>query len=254
MSLAAFQRELSSLIASPDRCHAVLADPQSLNSPDLTPRERARLLSAVRQRGMATNCALYRANRLAPIHGVLRQTCLLLGAGLRAEVDLYWAQGLAPDLRFRTEAQRFAAFLRGRLESAALQNPYLEEIMTFELCLAELRAAPRGQQWSLPEQLKTQRASWQLHPLLRSVLFRHDPAHLLGILAQDAIPPPDLPCGQYGLLVDAREEAWELRVVHPEMVLLLQAVQQGYSPGEEEWQALRQAGWLVSGSPAVLTT
>lgn len=44
----------------------------------LSDREERRLLAVARQRGMATNCALYRANRLSPLRSFLPRTCSFL--------------------------------------------------------------------------------------------------------------------------------------------------------------------------------
>ena len=88
MSLLTFQRALADFAASPDLCRAAIADPVPvLRSYELSSRERLRLASMVRDRLMATNCVLYRVNRVTPIYVFFPMTCQVLGRELRRELE-----------------------------------------------------------------------------------------------------------------------------------------------------------------------
>jgi len=79
MSLAAFQSALAALTASPDLVRAVRADPHVLHARfTLTCKEWHRLSAIAASPGMAANCILYRANRLAPVALNLPETCAAL--------------------------------------------------------------------------------------------------------------------------------------------------------------------------------
>ena len=113
--LAHFQQALADLVASPDRCIALRAasDPAPLLAEyDLTTREIGRLAAMARHQGMATNCTIYRSNRLTPLVINLPETCRALGAELRPSVDRFWAE--CPTeyfVHFLIESARFADFL-----------------------------------------------------------------------------------------------------------------------------------------------
>ena len=83
MSIAAFQQALCDLIASPRLCRELRAAPDGvLAHYELTERERTRLMQAVRQPGMSTNCTLYRSNRVTPIERVRAAASILaIGTG-----------------------------------------------------------------------------------------------------------------------------------------------------------------------------
>jgi hypothetical protein len=143
MSLLGFQRALADLAASPDRCaRAIHYGAPAFGEYDLTPRERARLVAMARDRLMATNCVLYRANRITPIYMFLPRTCKVLGPVLRRELDAFWSQSTAADQQYLTETTRFAEFLKSRIASGALPA-HLEGIVASEAAaLVELLAAP----------------------------------------------------------------------------------------------------------------
>jgi hypothetical protein len=144
MSLAAFQRALVDLIASPALCRSLLASEEDaaavLGRYDLTGRERRRLAAVVAQRGMAANCAFHRANRLGPLRAFLPRTCALLGADLRAELDLYWEGHPARDLQFKREVEAFARFLSDRSAAGEIMIPALPEVLAAELQAAGFAA------------------------------------------------------------------------------------------------------------------
>jgi hypothetical protein len=199
MSVASFQQALCDLIASPRLCRALRAAPEPvLTNYDLSAREQARLREVVWQRGMSTNCSLYRANRLTPIYMVLTYTCRSLGDQFRALLDEFWDAEIYRDGQFPREVERFAAFLRDRIADGVVSNPFTAELLEFELALNALRFAPRRQ---LLHELQGGPAPdpdtpCRLHPLARLVRFRHDPAALLdaaerGLIAAVKIPPQE---------------------------------------------------------------
>ena len=123
MSLAAFQRAYADLAASPKLCLAVRADaPAALAPYDLDARERGRLERAVWQRGMDTNCTLYRVTRITALNSVAPLTLELIRPVLREVLDAYWEAHPVHDVRFAQETARFIAWLeahRAALPEAA---------------------------------------------------------------------------------------------------------------------------------------
>lgn len=114
MSLAAFQRALTDLTASPALCRAVRADRAALGSYDLTERELARLAGIARSNGMEANCMLYRANRLAPVALNCPELCVALGDDLNRLISEYWETKPTTNVHFLVETDRFCRFLSER--------------------------------------------------------------------------------------------------------------------------------------------
>ena len=204
MTLPAFQQALCELIASPDLCLEVRAGTAGfLDRYDLSPRERDRLLDIVWQRGMSTNCTLYRSNRVTPVYTLLHYTCMVLGDALKDALEQYWAGATLRDLEFKHEIHRFAHFLRTRIATSEIVDPFLEEVLDFELAVNELRFAPRRE---ILRQLGDRGGDagslthGPLHPLARVVRFRHDPTALLDSLAHGRVPRELLETEAYLLL------------------------------------------------------
>ena len=186
MTLLEYQRALSEMIASPRLCLAVRADPAgALATYGLDERERRRLAAVAFQPGMSTSCTLYRVNRITPIATYLPLTAYLLGDALIEEAERFWDEGLPSDLQFGPETERFGRFLERRVEAGALADPYLREIVRFELAVNRVRVAGGDQ------------------PLVETVVFEHDPLPLLDALADGRRPDPPPPEGRYELAVDA---------------------------------------------------
>ena len=164
---------------------------------DLSDRERRRLVAVSRQPGMSTTCTLYRVNRITPLYTLLPLSSFLLGERLLPEAERYWAEFPGSDLQFKYEVERFGGFLKRRLHSGDLEDPFLEEVLTFEMVATALRYAPRrGPQADL----------------VGVVRFRHDPTVILALLTAERRPPDDLPEGEFDLVLDARGEELELQV------------------------------------------
>jgi hypothetical protein len=201
MSLSSFQLALADLAASPALGLAARRDPAVFGRYDLTERERRRLQDVVEQPGLPTHCALERARRLSPLHALLPTTCLLLGDRLAGLADAFWQatpEDAREDLR---EVDRFAEYLRGRLDTGALEDPYLEEVLDFEQALNELKLAPRG--LALP---------------VRVLAFQHDPAVLLGHIALGTLPGVELPAGLHFLAMRAEGGRVSFATVAPPLL------------------------------------
>lgn len=226
MSVRGFQRALGDLVASPELCVCLRSGgAEVLDRYELTARERLRLETVVRQRGMSVNCTLYRVNRITPLYSMLPRTCMVLGERLADEASAFWLSG-STDMQFGPETERFAEFLEARVSSGELQSPYLLETVGFELAVNALRFAPRLRQLA---DLRSREAgdSWELNPLMRIVHFAHDPAVLLEELARDRVPPPGLEQGDFYLQLDASGAELALRAVDP----LLGSKLAGVTPG-----------------------
>ena len=114
--LLEFQQALADLVASPELCRQVRGEPTLLQQRyDLSAREFERLASMVNQRGMALNCMLYRANRLAPLALNLYGFCRALGPRLGPLLTEY--TGLHPNttVHFYLECDRFCRFIEDKL-------------------------------------------------------------------------------------------------------------------------------------------
>lgn len=195
MSVRSFQGALCDLIASPDLCRAVRADPDgTLARYELTERERRRLEAAVWQRGMSTNCSLYRTNRITPIYTLLYYTCRSLGDQFQTLIDEFWDEYGYQDGQFQGEIERFGAFLRERITAGAIARPFTEELLAFELAKNALEFTPRREVLRELAQLTPpgDDTPCRVHPLARLVRFRHDPVVLMDAAVEGRLPP-DLP-------------------------------------------------------------
>lgn len=196
MSVASFQQALCDLIASPRLCRALRAAPEEvLANYELSARERARLCEVVWQRGMSTNCSLYRANRVTPLYMLLTYTCRSLGDQLRSLLDEFWDAKIYRDGQFSSEVEQFAAFLRKRIAAGIVSNPFTAELLEFELKLNALKFAPRKQLLREVEALPAPGPDTpcRIHPLACLVRFHHDPAALLDAAARDVIASAKIP-------------------------------------------------------------
>jgi hypothetical protein len=136
MSIAAFQRAYADLAASPKLCLATRADPATALAPyDLDARERERLARAVWQRGMDTNCTLYRVTRITALNTVVPLTIALIRPVLREVLDAYWEAHPVHDVRFAHETARFIAWLEA---NSAILPEAAEEVIA--LARRELEA------------------------------------------------------------------------------------------------------------------
>jgi hypothetical protein len=126
--LLEFQQALADLVASPEFCRQVRAEPGLLQQRyELSPREYQRLVGMVNQAGMALNCMLYRANRLAPLALNLYGFCRALGPHLGPLLTEY--TGLYPNttVHFYLECDRFCTFIESKLSEG---YPLLDEALS----------------------------------------------------------------------------------------------------------------------------
>jgi len=113
--LADFQQALADMAASPQLCQVVRRKPDTLwHRYSLSAMEHRRLVEMVNSPGMSQDCALYRANRFAPIALNLPEVCRALGAELRGMVDEYWKAYPCADSNSLLECDRFCRFLRAK--------------------------------------------------------------------------------------------------------------------------------------------
>jgi hypothetical protein len=122
--LVEFQQALADLVASPDACRDVLKNPEQLRLRyDLTQREFDRLVAMVNHSGMALNCMLYRANRLAPLAINLPELCQALGARLGPLLTEYSAFYPNTNVHFYLECDRFCNFIAAKLNDGYELEP-----------------------------------------------------------------------------------------------------------------------------------
>jgi hypothetical protein len=253
VSLPAFQRAFCDLIASPDLCVRLRASPDEvLDEYDLSALERRRLVDIVHQPGMSVNCTLYRVNRVTPLFTLLPRTCALLGDRFTEELDAFWRRS-ETDLQYALELERFARFLRGRLESGELESPMLPDVLDFELAWNSLRYVPRRRILAGLDDAARGGSDLpaQVNPLVRLVRFEHDPIAVLSLLGNGGEPESEPERGEHFLLLDATEAKIELRPLEPRLARRLREVEaDGAGVLEaDEADLLRNAGLLVGGSP-----
>ena len=226
MSLSAFQHVLSSLVASPAMCALAREHPEKVfHKYDLTPRERDRLVGVVHQRGMSTNCTLYRVNRITPIYTLLPNTSFLLGDDLVKWADHFWTLQKT-DLQFKSEVEAFGDLIKRQIQIGTIQNDFIGEILDFELAINSLRFLPKK---DILNQLAHQssgeaQTKIRLHPLIRVVRFSHEPTALLSLLASAQLPPGDTAQGEFYLLLDAADNELAVKKIDPYLGELLHKI------------------------------
>ena len=131
---ADFQEALADLVSSSVLCTEARRDPAVLRGRyQLTNRESRRLEQIVNHPGMACNCMLYRANRLAPLALNLPNLVKALGPDLRDMLDAFWTEYSNTDVHFYVESYRFCEFIeqqiaRGRTFAAEVAPPLEREM------------------------------------------------------------------------------------------------------------------------------
>ena len=251
MSLHAFQRAMADLAASPALCARVCEDPDAALAPyALTDRERRRVASAAGQQGMKVNCMLYRSNRLAPISAQLPNSFLLIGAGLRATMDAYWAENPGFERNAPVEVRRFAAFVRRRMDEGALEHPLLREVLDWEMTVYELALLPsESTLQGVMDAAAAARPDGPLrpHPLVGVAPFSVDPRALLPLLFEKRRPPyENLPEGEHHLLVDFRGERRSFVPLDPSTAAAFVALRDGAAIGTDDAAALIGRGLAVA--------
>jgi hypothetical protein len=210
MSLAAFQRAMADMAASPALCRRILDEGAEtvLAGYALTPLELRRLASAADQRGMRINCMLYRNRRLSPLVSQLPGTFHLLGYGLKALAEAFWAENPQVPRNAPDEIRRWAAFLRRRIAEGALAEPLLPEVLDWEMETYELALLPPERtRASVADAAARAQADAPLrpHPLVGTARFSREPFTVIRALNEKRPPPfDDAAPGEYHVLVDFR--------------------------------------------------
>jgi hypothetical protein len=131
--LVEFQQALADLVGSPEFCRNIRADPSQLRSRyDLSQREYDRLVAIINQKGMACNCMLYRANRLAPLALNLREFCRGLGPRLGPLLSEYSVLYPNTNVHFYLECERFCWFIVRKMQEGYDLEPDVRAIFEEE--------------------------------------------------------------------------------------------------------------------------
>jgi hypothetical protein len=211
VTIGVFQDVFCRMVASSAYRDWILGRPdEALDGLDLSDRERRRLLAVAAQPGMRLSTSIHRANRLTPLHQTLPLTCTLLGDTLGDVLERYWMAHTAENLQVPSECERFAGFLERELADGRLSSPFLAEVLAFERACTALRF------WQGAEPLPSDSEVPGLPPLVRIVRFAHDPVPLLDALASKRPPPPDLPTGEFHVVIDCRSGEAEFRLLDAE--------------------------------------
>ena len=125
-----------------------------------------------------------RLNRSTPIHTILQFTCRALGVRLAGELDTFWQTVAFAELSCEKTLDRFAVFLKRRVENGTIRIHFLPELIDFELTCNELRFLPRRElladaNGGIP---LTRDAGLSLHPLVRVLRFPCDAEALFATL------------------------------------------------------------------------
>lgn len=251
MSLAAFQQAMAHMAASPDLCRRVLDDATAaLAGYALTPLEVERLASAAGQRGMRMNCMLYRNGRLSPLVSQLPGTFHLLGYGLRAVAEAFWAENPRVPRGVPGEMRRFAAFLRRRIDEGALTEALLPEVLDWEMETYEIALLPpEHTRASVADALARARPGAPLrpHPLVGVARFSREPFAVMRALAQKRPPPfDDAAPGEYHVLVDFRGPRRAFAPLEAETAAAFRALRAGEPLAPEAAAPLVQQGLAVA--------
>ena len=220
VTLAAFQRALSDLVASPVLVRRVWDQPDSaLAGYELSARERARLEAVAHQPGMETSCALYRMNRVTPLYTYLRLTCQALEGSLREELDHFWELQPA-HAQFEREVRHFETYLRSRVRAGALPA-LIEEVLDLELAVNALRYGHAG---SEPSPVAD--GALSLREDARVVRISREPLAMLSALDAER-PLDELAVGEHYVLVMSGDDGLEVLPIADELGEPLLAIARG---------------------------
>ena len=124
-------------------------------------------------------------SRLTPICTLLHLSCRALGDRLEIELDAYGKSVEFSGLQFKPEFERFADFLKRRVENGTLRIHWLPELLDFELARNELRSLPRRRLLAELAQRGPVKsaAAVALNPLVRIARFPCDSTALIEALS-----------------------------------------------------------------------
>ena len=227
---------LAYLMGSPAQSHATRVDPQpAFSRSDLTSRDLAR----------------DRSNREAPIHTLLSLSCLALGNRLAVEFDAYWKSVELAGQQFKPEIERFADFLKRRVENGTLRIHWLPELLDFELARNELRFLSRRRLMAEVARRAPVNGSTALalNPLVRIARFPCDATALFNALSRGGSAPRAVSKQQTYVLLSVLQKATpEVVPTDPVLGKLLWALRcvGTFCGGDEQRAALVDMGVLVS--------
>jgi hypothetical protein len=251
MSLAAFQRAMADMAATPALCGRIRDDgPPALAAYDLTELEIQRLRSAVEQRGMRMNIMLYRNGRLSPLVSQLPGTFHVLGYGLREVAEAFWVEHPKVPRGVPGEMRRWAAFLRRRIAEGLLTEPLLPEVLDWEMETYELALLPPERtRASVAEAVERARpdAPLRAHPLVGVARFTREPFAVVRALAEKRPLPYDhAEPGEYHVLVDLRGEQRALTPLDAPLAAAFRALRAGEPLGAEDAAPLVEQGLAIA--------
>lgn len=140
--LVEFQQALADLVAAPELCRQIRADPSLLRQKyNLSEREYERLTTMVNQRGMTCNCMLYRANRLAPLALNLGEFCRALGPRLGTLLSEYSTLYPNSNVHFYLECDRFCRFVLVKMGGGYELGPDVKAIFDEEFSKIQIALA-----------------------------------------------------------------------------------------------------------------
>jgi hypothetical protein len=140
--LVEFQQALADLVATPDFCREIRANPTHLRQRyDLSEREYERLIAMVNHPAMACNCMLYRANRLAPLAMNLGEFCKALGSRLGPLLTEYAMQYPNTNVHFYAECDRFCQFIDAKVRAGYEIEPQVKAIFDEEFARIKVEFA-----------------------------------------------------------------------------------------------------------------
>ena len=202
MSLTGFQSALAQLIIDADSSRRTRCEPDgALDGYDLTALERRRLVAIAHDSKLRVAHRIHQFFRINALLQSLPLTVRLLGdRRLRSLADGFWRLGAPRNYYYQREAARFGEYLIDLVERGELKDPYIPEVVRFELAAMDLS---RGQQVKGLEAYTESETDWRprLSHNLRLVIFEHAPADLLSCLERGKAPG-DIQAGRYYLLLD----------------------------------------------------
>jgi len=140
--LVEFQQALADLVAGPELCRQVRANPIQLRERyDLSQKEYERLVAMANHPAMECNCMLYRANRLAPLAMNLNEFCRALGPRLGPLLSEYSVRYPNTNVHFYAECDRFCQFILGKLEEGYELEPRAKEVFEEEFARIKIGLA-----------------------------------------------------------------------------------------------------------------
>ncbi len=223
MALASFQRALFDLIANPGLCLQAKENPDILSEKyELSPKEFNRLHSVILQKGMSTNCTLYRINRVTPLYTLLSYTCKLLGDNLLPLLIAFWEKNGRTNLQFKDEVILFAEYLQEAISEGTVQIPFLEEVLSFETKINELR-------YQKAEPVTNRSGgTYTLNSDIRVAFFRHHPQTLFDILTSDRLMNSSAAMieeGEYYLLLEQNGDEIDMKIISAELGYILDNIE-----------------------------